>query len=316
MGYLAHNPNRRRTHRARAECRPLNRRHTAPSRCLLTSRTPHTATRPVQCAGVPPGVVLNPTAQHVPQAAFPHILPQRQARCAKRHEPRSSLACPRPAASPLRACPPPLAFVAPHQPRTGSPGRRQPQAQHSRRAARPSCLWGRRAPLRLQLPRLASHMAALRAGVRFPTRHPAVGWFCVRWVFALARSRVWRSARGRRGPPRKARPRRVRLRLTPPPRSRRAPSPPAPFCPPFARGGVASLPPSSRSHRLALPTSPAARLRRGVARDARGAYRARALAGAPSRSPASGGTCCALRLPRAPLHTGTSRWIFQQCGSR
>ncbi len=43
---------------------------------------------------------MNSTAQHTPQAAFPRILPRRVGRCAKRHELRSSLACPRPAMSP------------------------------------------------------------------------------------------------------------------------------------------------------------------------------------------------------------------------
>ena len=54
--------------------------------------------------------------------------------------PRSSRACPRPAASPLRACPPPLACVAPHQPRTGPPAcgcrRRDTAAARCARRAR------------------------------------------------------------------------------------------------------------------------------------------------------------------------------------
>ena len=51
-------------------------------------------------------------------------------------------------------------------------------------------------------------------------------------------------------------------------------------------------------HRATPAVSPAARLRRGKARVAREAYRARALAGAPSRSPASGGNMLRASLAR------------------
>jgi len=54
-----------------------------------------------------------PTAQHAPQAVTPRILPECSARCASGEEPRSSFACPRPAVSPFRACPPPLACSPP-----------------------------------------------------------------------------------------------------------------------------------------------------------------------------------------------------------
>ena len=51
-------------------------------------------------------------------------------------------------------------------------------------------------------------------------------------------------------------------------------------------------------HRATPAVSPAARLRRGKARVAREAYRARALSGAPSRSPASGGNMLRASLAR------------------
>ena len=77
--------------------------------------------------------------------------------------------------------------------------------------------------------------------------------FLAEEAIEIADKGMWRSARSRRVPPRYPRPRRVRLRLTPSPHSRRRASPPAPFFLP-ARGGIASLPPSCHSRRLAPPT--------------------------------------------------------------
>ena len=54
-------------------------------------------------------------------------------------------------------------------------------------------------PLRTQLPRRASRRAALRASAR-GIRRPAARAFSGRGVFARARLRAWRSARGRRVP--------------------------------------------------------------------------------------------------------------------
>ncbi len=156
-----------------------------------------------------------------------------------------------------------------------------------------------------RLPRTAderSSHGALRIGLPFgpayalrPPSRRARSPFgaCMRSL----RSQAWRSARCRRVPPRYARPRRVRLRLTPSPRSRRRAKPPAPFCLPFARGGVTSQQPSCRSDRLAPAMSPAARLRHSMARGARfGGEQGRSPA-RPRNSQASGGTGCALRLP-------------------
>ena len=98
---------------------------------------------------------------------------ENQARCANRCEPRSSLACPRPATSPLRACPPPLAFVAPRQHRTGLPAGvcRRRNTAAALRARRARGVATHRAGA---LPRRAERMAALRAsaGVKraFPPR--------------------------------------------------------------------------------------------------------------------------------------------------
>ena len=122
---------------------------------------------------------------------------QSQARCANRYEPRSSLACPRPATSPLRACPPPLASVAPHI------------ACRVARFARPPLP----ATAARQLPRLASRVAALRASAgvthAIPPRARSACGACLRApVRECGAPRIVAASS-----PRCARPRRVRLRL-------------------------------------------------------------------------------------------------------
>ncbi len=206
--------------------------------------------------GRPAVCFSNPTAQRAPQTAFPRTLPQCQARCAKRYEPRSSFACPRPATSPLRACPPPLAYVAPRQPRTGTPSgvcrRRNTAAALRARRAR-----GVAAHRANALPRRAARVAALRASAGFssaiPPRACSPCGACLRSpARELGAPRAVAAS-----PPRYARPRRVRLRLRLRLALAAARSPPAPFCPPFARGGVASLPPSCHSYRIASRAPPA-----------------------------------------------------------
>ena len=62
--------------------------------------------------------VCGPRTQSLARAPHPSrplLRPKCRARCASGLEPRSSFACPRPAASPLRACPPPRAYVAPRR---------------------------------------------------------------------------------------------------------------------------------------------------------------------------------------------------------
>ena len=124
----------------------------------------------------------------------------------EREEPRSSLACPRPATSPIRACPPPLACapaVFSNRMRSALPPL-SATAANAAPTARVACGCpsGQRA---LFVTRPATRV--LRT-VRFPARP----------------SQASRSAPCRRGPPRFARPRRARLRLTPSPRSRRRPA--------------------------------------------------------------------------------------------
>ena len=194
-----------RTHRARAACRPRNHRRPAPSRYLLTTFTPHPAT--LNLSASRQSVFRMPAPQHAPQATTPRILPECLARCASGEEPRSSFACPRPAASPLRACPPPLACLPPVVSGRVARSARPPLAATAANAAPTArvacgCPSGQRA---LFVTRPATRV--LRT-VRFPARP----------------SQASRSAPCRRGPPRFARPRRARLRLTPSPRSRRRPA--------------------------------------------------------------------------------------------
>ena len=140
-------------------------------------------------------------------------------------------------------------------------------AAHSPRRSRPSRSRSRASAAHVTAsasPQTSGCSAAQELRAAAPPRSA----FCVRRVFALARSRIGRSARGRRGPPRFARPRRVRLRLTPSPRSRRRANPPAPFAFPSRAAAlqfatVLPLPPPCPFHVAA------ARLRRGMARDAR-----------------------------------------------
>ncbi len=117
-----------------------------------------------------------------------------------------------------------------------------------------------------QLPRRASRVAALRASAR-NVRHPApcVVLRCAVWARPLAKSgaprgvaaaRLARLARAASGYG-------CRLRLD----LAAARSPPAPICPPVARGGVASPPPSCHSCRIASRAPPAwkgSRCSRGV----------------------------------------------------
>ena len=128
-----------------------------------------------------------------------------------------------------------------------------------------------------QLPRRASRVAALRASAR-NVRHPAPCGVlpCAVSARPLAKSgaprgvaaaRLAKLARAASGSG-------CRLRLA----LAAARSPPAPICPPCARGGVASLPPSCHSRRIASRAPPAwkgSRCSRGVS--CKGARR-RALA--------------------------------------
>ena len=124
-----------------------------------------------------------------------------------------------------------------------------------------------------QLPRLASRVAALRASAR-NVRRPAACAFSVRRVSALARAASgYGYAFASLSPPREALP----LHFAHPSRA--------------AASRVCR-------HRATPAALPAARLRRGKARVAREAYRARALSGAPSRSPASGGNMLRASLAR------------------
>jgi hypothetical protein len=70
-----------------------------------------------------------------------HRAPKGLARCASRHEPRSSFACPRLSASPIQPCPSPLAYVAPH--RSIEPGGVPPGAAAGA-TQRPRCARPRR----------------------------------------------------------------------------------------------------------------------------------------------------------------------------
>jgi len=121
----------------------------------------------------------------------------------------------------------------------------------------PGCSLNARPPLPAtaagQLPRLASRVAALRASarnVRHPTRASCCDALCglARSLNQALRAQSPRPASLRSPAPRPA-------TATPSPRYRRARSPPAPICLPFARG-VASLPPSCHSYRIASRAPP------------------------------------------------------------
>ena len=250
------------THRARAECRPLNRRHTAPSRSLLLPLPP----APSSCRLQPNRVELRPRSM-----------------C---HTPRLRTSCPnvrRDARTVTNLARPELARALPRR-RSGLARLRSPLWLRSLPAG---LLANARPPLPAtaagQLPRLASRVAALRASASFSPNHPARA-SCCDALCRLARSLN------------------VALRAqSPRPASQGSPAPR-----PATANAFASLSPRAKPSRSNLPAaraassrvcrhratptvSPAARLRRGKARDARRALRARALSGTPSRSPASGG---------------------------
>jgi len=287
-----------RTYRARAACRPQSHRHPARSRYLLTNHAPsHRRPRRSIC-GVPPSGVSNPARSMRPKPFLRASCPaEGLARCASGLEPRSSFACPRPATSPLRACPPPRAIRL-----RAVVGLRR-SAPFAFAQARASATAFPRWPCASRAPLLGSSHARAACGCpsgqrgRYVT-HPAAGAFCERCVFALIHSRVWRSAHGRRGPPRCARttprpaPANAFALLSPPRETSRS------ICLPIARSGAARLPPSCRSRRLAPSSSPAARLRRGMARVARAGQGARALAAAPSQLPGLGGNWLRAALAR------------------
>ena len=244
-------------------------------------------------AGTPPPAPLDMSASRQavsrmparsmrPRPCLRASCPGRFGAMREQEEPRSSFARPRPATSPLRACPPPRSYVPP-----GIAGQ-------VARFARPplSATAANAAPTA----RVASGCpSGQRRG--YVTR-PAARAFCERCVSALIHSRVWRSAHRRRGPtslrspaPRPA-PASAFAWLSPPRETSRS------FCPPFALGGLASQPPPCRSHHVAPPTSPAARLRRGMARGARARGEQGRSPARPRNSPASEGTSLRASLAR------------------
>ena len=224
--------------------------------------------------------------------------PKCQARCASSLEPRSSFACPRPATSPLRACPPPRAMwlravvglrrSAPFASLRHAPA---PPPPHAGRAqAAPRCF---AAPTR------AERVRPLRAAVGNRASRPAASASCGRCggVGSPPLASVALRAKSAAAPPRFA-------RTTPRPASAAAfasLSPPREtsrsFGLPLARGGGASLPPSNRSHRLSQPLRPPSAAGAGVARVARARVEQGRSPPCPRSSLGSGVTCCALRLP-------------------
>ena len=148
---------------------------------------------------------------------------------------------------------------------------RRPAGRCRRRNPAPSLRSPSPPPLRTQLPRRAERVAALRASVGVRARHPAASAFCGRGVSPLTPfAGVALRAKSAAAPPRSARtaPRpasAVAFALLSPPRETSRS-----ICLTIARSGVPFPPPSCHSSRLALSTSPAARLRRRMARAARG----------------------------------------------
>ena len=139
----------------------------------------------------------------------------------------SSFACPRLSASPIQPCPPPRAIRlrAAVGVRRSAPfafAQARASASASPRAGRAQA-----APRCWAAPTRAERVAALRASVGVRARHPAASAFCERCVFALTPfagvALRAKSAAARLAP---LAPRRVRLRLTPAPRSRRRAIPP------------------------------------------------------------------------------------------
>ena len=226
----------------------------------------------------------------------PRIVPRRVWRVARSgHEPRSSFACPRLSTSPIQPCPSPLAYVAPHrsiEPGGVPPGAAAGATQRPRcaRPGRHRCERSSHGARRVGLPfgpATSLHPPSCRKGVL------RAGRVCARPLAGVA-------LRARSPRPRLASlaPRRVRLRLAPSPRSRRRATSRS-FCLPIARSGVPFPPPSCHSIRLAPSASPAARLRRGMARGARAHVEQGHSPPCPRISLGSGGT--SLRASLAPL---------------
>ena len=264
----------------------------APSAVTLPARQPPTGTpppAPAQRASVPPGAVTNSSPQHAPR-----ILPQKSGAMRVEGEPRSSFACPRRATSPLAACPPPRAYVAPRR-RIGPGG--VPPGAAAGATQRPRCA----RPGRHRCER-SSH-GARRVGLPFgpaPTlRPPSCRKGVLRAGRVCARPLACVALRAKSPRPRLASlaPRRVRLRLTPSPCSRRRANRPLQL-------------PSHRAQRrresaTVLPLQPpcpfhVARRSPPASKGSRGSrpYRARALSGAPSQLPASGGPSLRASLAR------------------
>jgi hypothetical protein len=221
-----------------------------------------------------------PTPQHAPQATIPRILPYRTFD-AMRERLRTTLILRLPA--PCHVATQGLPASA----RLCASGRIGPGCSlRSPATGRHRCERSSHGARRVGLP------FGPASGIRPPSRRAC----STSGAFSrLRRSRVWRSAHCRRGPPRCARPRRVRLRLNAfaflsPPRE-----PPTPFAFP-PRLAAFRISRHHATRRLAPTRSPAAHFQRGFARDARSVFE-QGLAGAPSQLPASGVTICAHRLP-------------------
>ena len=233
---------------------------------MLTSRPPSHRRPPRSSCPRPAGRCL----ECEPAACAAHPAPKVRRDARWFYEPRSSFACPRLSTSPIQPCPPPCAMwlraaVGCGAPRPSLRFRHAPSATASPRAGRAQAAhrcWA--APTR------AERVAALRASVGVRTAVPP------RARFASGAS--LRAPACVRGAPREvaASPPRF-ARTTPRPASANAfasltppREPPAPFAFPSRAAAFRFRRRPATPCRLALPTSPTARLRRGMALDARG----------------------------------------------
>ena len=269
----------------------MNHRHPAPSRSMLTNPAPaHRRPHPSMCRRpAKRWLKLQPAAcATIHVSAHPAPKVRRDARW---RETTIILRLPAAVHVANPALPASARYQAPR--RRGGAALRALRCAQARASATASPRWpcASRAPLPG-----SSHARGARGCPsgqrgRYVTR-PAAGAFYERCVFALIHSRVWRSAHGRRGPPRCARtaprpaPANAFALLSPPRETSRS------ICLPIARSGVPILPPSCHSIHTA-----AARLRRGKARVARAGDEQGRSPALPRNSLPREELSCALRLP-------------------
>jgi len=199
----------------------------------------HTAARSAHHVGVPPSGVSNANPQHAPQAVSPRILPRKVWRETRAVRNRAH---------------PSLARALPRR-RSGLARLRAPMSLRSFQAGLLASLARPAVRHRCERSSHGARSVRLPFGPASALRHPSRRERVLRAMLSpLIHSRVWRSAHGRRGPPRFARaaprsaPANAFASLSPPRETSRS------ICLPIARSGVPSwpailpLPPRSPTH--------------------------------------------------------------------